>query len=592
MSSRGKVIYVGKANVLRSRVLSYFRNEDDGRLYYPFLVQDVADLTWTVTSNEQEALLLENNLIKEHKPRYNVKLVDDKTFLSIKVTLNEKWPRALLVRRVRKDGALYFGPYSSARAIRETLRTIRKFFTLRTCTNREFRQRTRACIQHQIGRCGAPCVGLQSEDEYQTGVDDAVLFLKGRTKDLTDRLKAHMWEASESMRFEQAGRARDQIRAIERATQRQNTVAHDRKDRDVFGDHLDGDVLVLTGLFFREGRMVSSHPFKLRARLGREEALRSFLHQYYAAERPLPDEILFPSAVEDGDLLAANLTERRGKRVQILYPQRGRKRELIALARSNAETTFRNEQERREGRERTLDALHKALGLARRPRRIECIDISNLRGQLAVGSLVAMTDGELDKSRYLRFRVQSPEARGDTEMMTEVIERRLRRGKKRGDLPDLLVLDGGAGQLGVAIAARERAGLQDQLELCALAKSRTDEGRTIRRAGALGPERVFLPGRAEPLVPAEGSPEMHLLQVLRDEAHRFAIDYHRALRRKKTFRSVLDGIPGVGPKRKRALLEHFGSLEALRRASVGDLCLVPTISPTRAEAIHQKLNEE
>lgn len=585
--ARGKVIYVGKASSLKSRVRSYFQNPDDGRTLYPFLVREVRDLSWCVTGSDQEALILENNLIKQHRPRFNVKLVDDKTYLSIKVT-KEPFPRALLVRRAKPDGAQYFGPYASAKAIRDTLRTLRRHFALRTCTNAEYRQRTRPCIQHQIGRCGAPCVGLQTEADYQAGVFEAVLFLRGRTQELTSRLQAQMLEAAEALKFEAAARLRDQIRSIERTAERQLASAHDDADRDVFGEHVDGERVRIQGLFFREGRLVATHTYDVRARLGVEEAMRSFLAQLYAEERPLPDEVLAPLGFEDAETLAAVLSARRHKRVRVLAPQRGRKRELVEMARHNAREAFLRASERAADLGRALAALQEGLGLARLPRRIEAIDISQLRGQEAVGSVVALLDGEPDKGRYRKLKIRSPEARGDTDMMAEVLARRVRR-RAKDPLPDLLVLDGGRAQLAEGERALAREGLEGEVDVVAIAKTHDERGRARRAAGAPAPERVFVVGREEPIVLAEGSAAMHMLQRLRDEAHRFAIGFHRALRRKSALRSLLDGIPGIGPRRKRALLEHFGTLGAIERASLQELAACPLVTPRQAEAIHAHL---
>lgn len=594
LDARGKPIYIGKATSLRSRVRSYFGKTDDGRTFFPHILKNAADLDWVVATSNREALLLENNLIKRHKPRFNVRLVDDKTYLSIKVTTNEPFPRALLVRRAKKDKALYFGPYGSASAIRQTLRTIRKYFPLRTCTNAEFRNRTRPCIQYQIGRCGGPCVGLQSPEAYDRVVQDVALFLKGRTGELLEKLNEKMAADAAALRFEAAVRTRDQIRWIETTQEKQRAVVSivDLRDRDIFGEVREGDAVIVQGHFVREGKLVATHGFTLRSELPTEEVLQSFFKQFYAAERFLPDEILYPIEPEDREGLEDWLSERKGKRVRILVPERGEKRDWIEMARENARQAFHDAEERRRALSGALEDLKEKLGLRRVPRRIEAYDISTIMGVFAVGSLVAMKDGELDKSKYRKFKIRTVEKQDDFAMIAEVLDRRLKRGGRDADwrLPDLLLIDGGRPQLTAVQRVLAARGFQD-VDVAAIAKSRSERGRVIRAAGALGSERIFLPGREEPVVLPEGSPAMHLLQKLRDEAHRFALGYHQQLRRARSFRTGLEEIPGVGPKRRRALLEHFGSLRKLREASIPDIALCPMISPVQAEAIHTFFHE-
>ena len=611
LNEKGKPIYIGKATSLRSRVRSYFGKNEDGRIYFPHIVRAVCDIDWVVAGSNREALLLENNLIKQHKPRFNVRLVDDKTYLSIKVTTNEPYPRALLVRRAKKDKAIYFGPYGSAAAIRQTLRTIRKYFPLRTCTNAEFRNRTRPCIQHQIGRCGGPCVGLQDEAAYAKVVDDTVLFLKGKTQELIETLTTKMAGDAEALRFEAAARTRDQIRWIETTQEKQRAVISivDLRDRDIFGEVRQGDAVIIQAHFVREGKLVATHGFTLRSELPTDEVLSSFFKQFYAADRYLPDEILFPIEPDDRELIEEWLTDRKGKRVQILAPERGQKREWVEMARDNARATFRADEEKRAAMAGALEDLKERLGLANVPRRIECYDISNIMGAFAVGSLVTMRDGDLDKSGYKKFKIRTlnAEKTDDFSAMREVLDRRFKRSHKvvaddtaaekaeksvreHWALPDLILLDGGKPQLSAVEQIFKARGIEG-VDLAAIAKSRSDRGRVIRAAGALGSERIFRPGRDDPVVLPEGSPGMLLLQRLRDEAHRFAIGYHRALRRARSFKTGLEEIPGIGPKRRRALLEHFGSLRKLREASVGDIAGCPLITPTQAESIHQFFHE-
>lgn len=591
LDEKGKPIYVGKARSLRARVRSYFGRNEDGRVMFPFIVRSVADIEWVVTANDKEALLLENNLIKQHRPKFNIRLVDDKTYLSIKVSTNEPFPRALLVRRAKKDGALYFGPYSSAAAIRQTLRTIRKFFPLRTCSNAEFKNRTRPCIQYDMGRCGAPCVGLQNEAEYAKVVDQVVLFLKGRNQELVAALKKKMEAEAEALRFESAARLRDQIRWIETSTEKQRIVNLDFRDRDIFGEVREGDAILVEAHFVREGKLVNAHGFTIRSELPTEDVLNSFLRQFYAQERFLPEEIVFPIEPEDRETLEEILSERKGRRVRIIVPERGEKREWVEMARENARLAFRREEERRAASERALEAIRERLGLARRPDVIECFDISTIMGVFAVGSLVCLRQGELDKSRYRKYKIRTVGKQDDFAMMAEVLERRLRAGAKEGNLPNLMLLDGGKAHLAAASRVLARFPEAKDLGLAAIAKSRAENKRVIRGAGLLVAERIFVPGREAPIELPEGSPEMLLLQRLRDEAHRFAIGYHRELRRARSFRTGLEEVPGIGPKRRKALLEHFGSLRKLREASVAELAECPLMTPGQAEAVYSFFHE-
>ncbi|GIW71472.1 MAG: UvrABC system protein C [Planctomycetota bacterium] len=599
LGARRKPIYIGKAKSLRARVRSYFGRSDDGRVFYPHIVRATRDIDWIVTRNDKEALLLENTLIKQHKPRFNIKLVDDKTYLSIKLTVDEPFPRALLVRRPRRDGALYFGPYSSATAIRRTLQVIRKWFPLRTCTNAEFRQRTRPCIQHQMGRCGAPCVGLIDEERYRAVVQDTIAFLKGRTAPLLERLRARMQAHAERLEFEAAARVRDQIAAIEKATEAQSVVRHQAVDRDVFGEVREGELLRVQALFIREGKLTGSAGWTLHTELPAEEALASFFKQFYGGERFLPDEVLFPVALEDRGLLEEWLSERRGRRVRVLVPARGDKRALVELARENARRALAHDAEQARAREQALVELQQALGLVRLPARIACLDISASGGggAFAAGSVVVFERGQPQTSAYRRFKIRDLERQGDVARLSEVLERYLRRlaeGReaRRGQrVPELLLVDGGPAQLGAAAAVLERQGWAGRIELAAIAKSRDARGRTLRARGRDEPERVFRPGRAEPLVLPAGSAAMHLLQRVRDEAHRFALGYHRRLRRSRALRAGIEEVPGIGPKRRRLLFQHFGSLRALREATVEQIAACPGITRRQAEAIHAVLSQ-
>ncbi|HZV00924.1 MAG TPA: excinuclease ABC subunit UvrC [Planctomycetota bacterium] len=568
LDERHKVIYVGKAKNLRSRVRSYLNNPDDGRMFYPVLVRHLRDVSVTATHTDKEALLLENTLIKRHRPRFNVKLVDDKTFLSIEITTDEPFPRARLVRRPRRGKGIVFGPYASASSVRETLRLIKRWFPLRTCSNAELRNRTRPCIEHQMGRCGAPCVGLQTPEDYAKVVDDVVLFLKGKDDTLLPRLKERMNDFAQKLQYEQAARLRDQIEAIEGTLERQRVArsAGDR-DQDFFGIATKHGAAVVYVLSVRDGRIVQNRAYTLRSSLEEREVLNAFLGQYYSPERMPPLEVLLPFEVEDQEVLGEILSERRLAKVQMKASVRGDRADLLELAKKNAELALETGVERREATEAMLEGLKKALDLPKVPRSIECFDISTIQGFANVASLVRFEDGEPVKSRYRKFKIKTVTGQDDFAAMREVLRRRLRRGLTEGELPDLVVIDGGKGQLSQATTVASELGVQG-VSFVGLAKARSGE------EGLRAFERVFSPGKSDPVVLPPDSSEVKYLARIRDEAHRFAITYHRELRRKRAFKAGLDEVAGVGPKRRRELFEKFRNLKGLKAASVDELATV------------------
>ena len=589
---RQKVLYVGKAVNLRSRVRSYFQpGSSDERVLVEHMVPKVADIDWVVVANEKEALILENNLIKQFRPRYNINLKDDKTFLSIRLDRRQPFPRLETVRRYTEDGALYFGPYSSAAALRETLRIVNAVFPLRKCPDTVFRGRTRPCLYHEIDRCLAPCVGRVDEAAYGELLDEVELFLRGRSAELAERLRAKMDAASEQMHYELAARYRDQLSAVERTMEKQTITSAQAVDRDVFGYYKEGDRMQVQALLVRRGRLedVPSYGVNTRGRSA-EAAFGEFLERFYSITRFIPPEILVPVEPAAREPLAAWLAERRGGKVALVRPQRGDKARLVRMAMENAESAFRAAGASERERARVLERLAEALGLRRPPERIECFDISTLHGAQAVGSMVTFERGAPNKARYRRFKIKTVEGSDDFAMMREVLERRLRRGMADDDLPDLLVIDGGKGQLGAACAAMRELGVGD-VDVVALAKGREKRRGTGPRAKREHTdERVFVPGRRGPVVLAQDSAELLLLARIRDEAHRFAIAYHRKLRAKPYKHTVLDCIPGIGPARKKALVAHFGSVRAIRAAAVEGLAAVEGISTTLAETIHRHLH--
>jgi excinuclease ABC subunit C len=503
---------------------------------------------------------------------------------------------------------------------------VNRFFQLRTCTDHVFDHRKRPCILFQIHRCPAPCVYEVAQEEYRQSVEDAVEFLEGRETELVERLRARMDDAAAALRYEEAARLRDQLQAVERSLEKQRVLMADRADRDVVGLHREGPDLVVQVLSMRGGKLQESrsHPFQ-EQEFPDDEILSSFLSLYYE-QNPAPDEVLLPLEPAAADALADVLSERHGRRVRLLTPQRGAKADLLEVAATNAEQGFRTWHEKDERREKAMEALVRALHLARPPRWMECYDISTFQGALAVGSGVSIKDGEPDKENYRRYKVRGVAGQDDFAMLHEVITRRLRRAVGEGSFPDLLVIDGGKGQLNAALAAAKDLGIGTSplagipgapfVEMVGLAKSRLADpaalgtarvvGRRARggRAGAFAdaaearekgfvpelarsPERVFLPGRKDPVVLRQNSAELYLLARLRDEAHRFAITFHRKLRRERNFQSVLEEIAGIGEGRKRALLRHFGALKRVREASLAEIAEVDGFGPKQAQAVFE-----
>ncbi len=585
-----EVIYVGKAANLRARLRSYFSASGDDRPFVRLLEGLLGDIETIAVSNEKEALLLENTLIKRYRPRFNVKLRDDKAFLVIRIDPKAQFPRAELVRRVDPDGAHYFGPYPSARAVREMQRLLNRHFRLRSCSDHVLGHRQRPCLQHSMGRCSAPCVGLVDAAAYAREVEGAVLFLGGRTQELVEALKARMQAAAEALAFEDAARLRDQVRAVEQSMERQRVVLAHGGDQDIHALHRAGSRVALATLHLRQGVVWGQRSTVLEGMaFPDEEVISQYINLLYDRGLEVPPVVVLPRSLEDQEAKAQWLSEKRGSRVRVQLALRGDQKRLLEMTRRNAALALGLEEEAADSKQRTLAGLAKLLGLERPPRRIECVDISAFHGDQAVGSVVAFRDAEPDRDRYRRYKIKTVEGSDDFAMMQEVLRRRLGRGQREGDLPDLLVVDGGLGQLGVAEAVCAELGLTSPA-LAGLAKSRV-QGLRGDGSGAAerSSERVFRPGASLPIVLAPESAECHLLQRLRDEAHRFAITFHRKRRAQATVGSALETIPGVGPARRRELLRRFGSLQGVRAASPEELGRLPGIGPALAERILRAL---
>ncbi len=626
-SADGRVLYVGKADVLRHRVRSYFGSKAglDSRIVR--MTAEVADIEYIVTDTVSEAFLLESNLIKEHRPRFNIRLRDDKSYPFVKITLGEDFPRIVRTRKLSRDGSRYFGPYASASSVDETLKLLRKIFPFRTC-NLDIpegkRVLERPCLLYYIKRCQGPCIEAIEKAEYRATIDRVVDFLEGRQEGIAAELRNEMQDHSLALRYEQAAISRDKLRAVERTIEQQKVAAYSRAEQDVIGIAREEGEACLQLFVIRNGKMIGREHFIVEGArdVTDAEVLGSFLPQYYAATERPPREVVVPFAPADADALAGFLADRRGSKVALTVPERGDKRRLVALATQNAVEAL--SRERAEWladagkRDEALEALATELGLGRAPERIECYDMSNIQGTSAVGSMVVFVNGKPEPREYRRFRIRSGDTPDDFRMMAEVIRRRFSRASRlRAEtgalslaavgadpafeglgneadeepgepapptaardagwaLPDLVIVDGGKGQLSAAVGVLRDLDLAD-VPVTGLAKRF---------------EELYLPGRPDPVVLPRKSQGLYLVQRIRDEAHRFAITYHRNLRSRRALASVFDDIEGIGPVRKKALLKRFGSVRRIREASVDELAETPGIPRDLAERLKRHLARE
>jgi excinuclease ABC subunit C len=557
--SLGQVLYVGKARVLRDRVRSYFQSGRPLEAHKTNLVAEIQDLELVVTDSEMEALALENNLIKRHKPAYNVRLRDDKNHPYLKLTLAEEYPRMYVVRHPAEDGNSYGGPYIPASLSRKTATVVRRVFGVRSCKEELDGRRERPCLQYQIKRCLAPCVAeVCSLDRYRRSCEDARLFLEGRSDEVARRLKEEMAGAAREERYEEAASLRDQVRALARLESPQKITTTDIEERDLFGAYVDSERAALQVFSVRDGKVVAREGYLVARVTEPETFLQSSIQQFYSGGRYVPRELLLAEELPERSLLEAWLSERRGTQVRIRVPQRGEKVRLLELVQTNARLAYDLEwRHPRQQSQEILRALRDLLELEVEPRRIECFDISNIQGSDVVASMVSFTDGRPNKSGYRKFRVRGVSgAPDDLASMREVVGRRYKRLLEEAkELPELVLVDGGKGQLGAAIDALEELGLGDQ-PVASLAKRE---------------ELIFVRGREEPIALSRSSPVLQLVQRVRDEAHRFAIGFHRQARSARTLHSELDDIPGVGPAKRRLLLSRFGSVRGVRGASEAEL---------------------
>jgi excinuclease ABC subunit C len=587
-SAQGEVLYVGKSVSLRSRVRSYFGSPHGLTAKTRELVARIADFEVILTDSELEALVLENTLIKEHRPRYNIRLRDDKTYPFIKVTLNEQWPRVLKTRRVEQDGARYFGPFSNTGSVNRTLRLLGKIFPYCSRDKEITGKAKRPCLDYHIGRCLGACAGLADHDAYMAAIEQAILFLEGKTDQVVQMVRRQMEQAAANLEFERAAAMRDQVQDLEHVIERQKVVSAHAADEDVIAFARDDGNACVQVFFIRRGRLIGTEHFLLEGTEEEEpvQVMSSFVTQFYENAAQVPKTILLQHEVSEWAVIEEWLRKKRGRKVTLRVPRRGEKRRLVELVARNASEALEqvrlkwlSEKQRQVG---ALAELRDVLGLEGLPRRIEGYDISTLQGRSSVGSMVVFEDGSSRRSKYRRFRIRTVSGQDDYAMMAEVLRRRFRRAveaddrdKARGwaDLPDLVLIDGGKGQLGIATEVLREAGL-GEIPLVGLAKRE---------------ELLFVPGQSDPLILPEDSLGLQLLQQVRDEAHRFAVTYHRQRRRKKGLRSRLDDVRGIGPTRKAALLKQFGTLDAMRKASVEELAAVPGMNRSVAERLKDEL---
>ncbi len=591
-AAKGQVVYVGKAKNLRARLRQYFRPGDDTRFFVAagLLARVLVEIETMIVENEKEALLLENHLIKKHKPRFNIKLRDDKQYLVLRIDPSSSYPRVEVVRNIKDDGARYFGPYHSATSCRSTLRTLNRHFQLRTCSDHVLETRKRVCLQYQIKRCPGPCVYPVASESYGEQVDDVIMFLSGKNQELVKRLRERMHDKAASEEYEAAAQLRDSIAAVDKSLARQNVVQEDFVDQDVFGMWRRGDLVEVVVLFVRGGKLVGKRAFRERDQeFSDEQVIESFVQQYYQTGTLIPEEVLVPCTLDAGAVLGDWLGELRGKKVNILWPQRGQKVRLIELANKNAAASAMTRKGRDDDARAGLEKLAKRLSLRQVPERIECFDIAHISGTDTVASMVVFIDGEPDTSLYRKFKVKTV-ANNDFGAMYEVLTRRYKRaikGDTGWDFPDLLVIDGGKGQLSSGLAAIEDLGIElgseAGFDVVGLAKERDDA------TGTAHPDRVFLRNSKDPIQLKAHTTELYVLARLRDEAHRFANSFHRQQRKKRSLSSEIDEIPGIGPKRRKALLRHFGSVKAMRAASVEDIARVDTMTKASAALVVEHL---
>jgi excinuclease ABC subunit C len=583
----GNILYVGKAANLHHRVRSYFGAGQKLSSKLQRMVARVSELDFFVTSSEQEALILELNLIKRHHPRYNVRLKDDKTFPYLKIDLNDEWPRVHITRRLEENGGRYFGPFASAKSVRQTLKVIKGIFPFRSCSRTITGTDSRACLDYHIHHCLAPCIGVASKEEYDEVIKQAILFLEGKQGLVVKELESKMNRAAEALNFEQATLLRDQIQAINRVIEGQRIATKVRGEQDVIALASDKDQAYVQVFFIRGGKLIGRESFVLQGTRSEEppQIMTSFIKQFYGSSPHIPPLLLLQYPVEDMTIIENWLQSKKGAKVHIQVPRRGSKRQLVNIVAENAQQGLEQLKIKRLATPAALAGalaeIKRELCLPRLPSRMEAYDISNIRGTAAVGSMVVFENGRPKPAHYRRFRIKTVSGADDYAMLHEVLKRRFKRSSEASAadswaiLPDLILIDGGKGQLNAALSA--------------ISESEVSSVPTISLAKEN--EEIFIPRRSEPIILPRSSPGLQLLQRLRDEAHRFAIGYYQRIRKRETFASALDTIPGIGPKRKRALLKQFGSVQGIRQASEEELAATKGMTQSLAKRVKEYLGD-
>ena len=577
----GKILYVGKAKNLKRRLASYFLKSGPADIKTRTMLRRVVDFDTIVTGSEKEALLLESNLIKRHRPRYNVVLKDDKRYPVLRFDLKHPYPNLTIVRKIGKDGAAYFGPFASAHAVRETLKFINKYFRLRKCKNREFSQRSRPCLHYQMNACYGPCCLDVDPKCYREIVDEVILFLKGRTPELIRKIRVAMEDAVQRLAFEEAAQLRDRMQAMTMTLEKQHAVTKDLRDRDIVTSATDDQMTLINVLSIRAGYLQGSRNVEINETLADQaELLSGFIRQSYPPGAQCPHEILVSKRPADALLLEDWFRSEHNQVVKILQPQRGEKKQLLEMGCQNAEKALRESAADQARRQALLVRLGRRLRLPKIPRRIECFDNSNLFGQSPVAGMVVFEDGRAHRSQYRKFTIRHVDKPDDYASMEEILTRRFT-NHPDWPLPDVLLLDGGKGQLNIGLAVLKQLGLEGRFTLAAIAKKEVDRGEMQ--------DKIYLPQRANPVNFTNDGEALLFLQRIRDEAHRFAISFHRRKRKERAFLSTLDGIPGIGPSRKKALLRHFGGLKAIRAATLDELSALPGMNRAAAQAVSESL---
>ena len=582
LDTSSTVLYVGKAKDLCKRLASYIRFKGSAHNKTAVLLSKVHKVDLVLTNTEKEALILEASLIKRHRPRYNVILRDDKSYPLIKVTVQEEWPRVFMTRRKKNDKARYFGPYASSSSMWTTLNLLQTYFPLRRCKGTKLKPRTRPCLNFQMNRCVAPCCGKIDNQTYRGMVDKAILFLEGRNRNLLRDLQRDMKQASARLDFEQAAVIRDQIGGLKRTLEKQVVVTQSKEDRDVYGFARSGASVSVVLLYVREGVVRGTRMFFMEDTYGDDQAIMSQIVKQVYDERSLPPQlVLLPFEIDDQLLLGERLSELSGRKTVLSVPRRGGRKDLIAIANANARQRFDELDKKRASWDALGTDLQKRLSLNRLPHHIECVDISNISGANAVGSLVRYKQGEPEKDGYRRYKIKQVEGPDDYAMMREVLTRRFSASNPESNFPEMLLVDGGKGQLSVAVSILKEYDLLTEIDCIGIAKERQDEG-----------EKLYKPGRKNPIILPPHNPVLLYLMRIRDESHRFGVSFHRSLRNKQTLGSRLDTIPRVGPARKKQLLKQIGSLKKISEAAVTDLMAVDGIGPELAEQIYDHFHEE